>query len=385
MLTDAQKAIITATVPVLRENGVALTKHFYNRMLTHNPELRQIFSMTHQRTGHQAGALASAVLAYAQNIDNLAVLEQAVTHIAHKHVSVGIRAEHYPIVGHHLIESIREVLGEAATPDIIDAWSAAYAQLADVFINAEAQLYKDATLAPGGWSGWRSFVITEKRQETADVVSFILKPVDNGRVIDVVPGQYLSVRVYIKDENLVQPRQYTITEGAEDHLRITVKHIAAEGDKPEGMVSKTLHGAEVGTVVDIAAPMGEFTLPAGNDPLVLLSAGIGITPMVAMLKGVEEGREVLHMHTCRNPEDFVLRREVEGAIQGHAGRRLVEHYTETAGRPDEKTIASMVVPQADYVICGPDGYIVMAVRALKEAGVPANKIRFEHFSVGTPA
>ena len=102
MLTKKQIELVKATVPVLREHGVALTSHFYKRMLSHNPELRQVFNMGHQRAGFQQQALAGAVLAYAENIENLQPLLGAVAHIANKHVSVGIRAEHYPIVGKHL-------------------------------------------------------------------------------------------------------------------------------------------------------------------------------------------------------------------------------------------------------------------------------------------
>ncbi len=93
--------------------------------------------MGHQRAGFQQQALAGSVLAYAENIENLKPLLGAVAHIANKHVSVGIRAEHYPIVGKHLIASIKDVLGEAATPELIDAWTAAYTRLADILIGAE--------------------------------------------------------------------------------------------------------------------------------------------------------------------------------------------------------------------------------------------------------
>lgn len=382
MLTDAQKSVITATVPVLAEHGVALITHFYGRMLKYNPELQQVFNITHQRTGHQARALASAVLAYAQHIDNPAVLQKAVTHIAHKHVSVGIRAEHYPIVGHHLIESIREVLGEAASPSIIEAWTAAYEQLAQIMIAAEGTLYSEAACSQGGWSGWRSFVITEKCSETDDVVSLLLKPVDGGSVMAVKPGQYVSVRLFLREENMVQPRQYTVTQSGTNHLRITVKHVSAQGSKPEGMVSKALHASPVGTVVDVSAPAGELTLPEGRTPVVFISAGIGVTPIVAMLKTIEETREVVHLHVCRTSNDFVLRNEVEAAMEGRDCRTLHVCYTQGKGRPDVATYGTLVRPEADYVICGPDGFMKDVVHTLTGQGVPADKLHIERFSVG---
>lgn len=99
MLTARQIELVKATVPVLREHGVALTSHFYKRMLTGNPELKNLFNQVHQARGHQQKALAGAVLAYAEHIENPAVLLPAVKHIATKHCTIGIRAEHYPIVG----------------------------------------------------------------------------------------------------------------------------------------------------------------------------------------------------------------------------------------------------------------------------------------------
>ena len=141
MLTTRQIELVKATVPVLREHGVALTTHFYKRMLSHNPELRNVFNQVHQARGHQQKALAGAVLAYAENIENPAVLLPAVKFIASKHATIGIRAEHYPIVGKHLLASIKEVLGDAASDELIDAWAAAYGQLADLLIKVEGDIY----------------------------------------------------------------------------------------------------------------------------------------------------------------------------------------------------------------------------------------------------
>ncbi len=121
-MTNDQKALIRSTVPVLREHGVALTTYFYNRMLTHNPELKNVFNSANQHTGAQPTALAMAVLAYAEHIDNPEVLAQAISRIAHKHVSLDIRPEQYAIVGKHLLASIGEVLGEAASPELLEAW-----------------------------------------------------------------------------------------------------------------------------------------------------------------------------------------------------------------------------------------------------------------------
>ncbi|HAJ42250.1 MAG TPA: NO-inducible flavohemoprotein, partial [Alcanivorax sp.] len=174
MLTADQLAVIKATVPVLQEHGETLTRHFYQRMFEHNPEVRPYFNPAHQRSGSQQRALAGAICAYAQHVDNPAALTDAVELIAQKHVSLGIRPEHYPIVGENLLASIKEVLGDAATDDIIDAWAAAYGALADIFIGREADIYQEQEQR-FGWQGFKPFVVTRREPESDNITSFYLR------------------------------------------------------------------------------------------------------------------------------------------------------------------------------------------------------------------
>lgn len=385
MLTQEQIALVKATVPVLREHGVALTSHFYKRMLSHNPELMQVFNQGHQRAGAQQQALAGAVLAYAENIENLGVLLNAVKHIANKHVSVGIRAEHYPIVGKHLLASIREVLGEAATPELIDAWATAYGQLANVLIDAEKALYDKHANEEGGWSGWRFFKVEEKKPETDEVTSFTLVPVDHGKMPKVKAGQYVSVRVYVKKENLIQPRQYTVTDATKHSLRISVKKIVAEGNSPAGMVSNALHqDINQGDLVEVSFPTGEFNVPEGNNPLCLISAGIGITPMLAMLKEAiahNPQRQVTFVHICKEEKDYSLFDEVE-ALSKSGSVELVTCVTSKSGRPDEAFFTSLVKPNTEYLVCGPVDFMKDATQALERANVAKEHIFTEKFGTG---
>ena len=360
MLTKQQIELVKATVPVLREHGVALTSHFYKRMLSHNPELMQVFNMGHQRAGFQQQALAGAVLAYAENIENLPALLGAVAHIANKHVSVGIRAEHYPIVGKHLIASIKEVLGDAATPELIDAWTAAYMQLADVLIGAEKAIYDKNAVAEGGWTGWRFFKVAEKSKQTDNVTSFKLVPVDNGKMPEVKAGQYIS-------------------------LTIAVKKVEAVEKSPAGMVSNTLHNdINEGDVVEVSFPVGEFNLPEGNGELCLLSAGIGITPLFAMLKEAvqkDPTRKISFVHVCKNKEAIPFREELALVVkEGNASFEVFE--TSEHGRPSEDFFKSLVSQGADYCICGPVPFMKLAASELVKNGVAENKIHAEKFGTG---
>lgn len=385
MLTKQQIELVKATVPVLREHGVALTSHFYKRMLSHNPELMQVFNMGHQRAGFQQQALAGAVLAYAENIENLPALLGAVAHIANKHVSVGIRAEHYPIVGKHLIASIKEVLGDAATPELIDAWTAAYMQLADVLIGAEKAIYDKNAVAEGGWTGWRFFKVAEKSKQTDNVTSFKLVPVDNGKMPEVKAGQYISVRVFVKGQDLIQPRQYTVVKADATSLTIAVKKVEAVEKSPAGMVSNTLHNdINEGDVVEVSFPVGEFNLPEGNGELCLLSAGIGITPLFAMLKDAvqkDPTRKISFVHVCKNKEAIPFREELALVVkEGNASFEVFE--TSEHGRPSEDFFKSLVSQGADYCICGPVPFMKLAASELVKNGVAENKIHAEKFGTG---
>lgn len=385
MLTKQQIELVKATVPVLREHGVALTSHFYKRMLSHNPELMQVFNMGHQRAGFQQQALAGAVLAYAENIENLPALLGAVAHIANKHVSVGIRAEHYPIVGKHLIASIKEVLGDAATPELIDAWTAAYMQLADVLIGAEKAIYDKNAVAEGGWTGWRFFKVAEKSKQTDNVTSFKLVPVDNGKMPEVKAGQYISVRVFVKGQDLIQPRQYTVVKPDATSLTIAVKKVEAVEKSPAGMVSNTLHNdINEGDVVEVSFPVGEFNLPEGNGELCLLSAGIGITPLFAMLKEAvqkDPTRKISFVHVCKNKEAIPFREELALVVkEGNVSFEVFE--TSEHGRPSEDFFKSLVSQGADYCICGPVPFMKLAASELVKNGVAENKIHAEKFGTG---
>ena len=385
MLTKQQIELVKATVPVLREHGVALTSHFYKRMLSHNPELMQVFNMGHQRAGFQQQALAGAVLAYAENIENLPALLGAVAHIANKHVSVGIRAEHYPIVGKHLIASIKEVLGDAATPELIDAWTAAYMQLADVLIGAEKAIYDKNAVAEGGWTGWRFFKVAEKSKQTDNVTSFKLVPVDNGKMPEVKAGQYISVRVFVKGQDLIQPRQYTVVKADATSLTIAVKKVEAVEKSPAGMVSNTLHNdINEGDVVEVSFPVGEFNLPEGNGELCLLSAGIGITPLFAMLKEAvqkDPTRKSSFVHVCKNKEAIPFREELALVVkEGNVSFEVFE--TSEHGRPSEDFFKSLVSQGADYCICGPVPFMKLAASELVKNGVAENKIHAEKFGTG---
>lgn len=144
-MLDLQKELVKSTLPALREHGQTITQVFYDDLLTSNPELRAMFASGDQENGVQAKRLAGAILAYVGNIDRLDLLGPAVTTISRRHVATHVRPEHYPIVGKHLLAAIKTVLGSAATPEVIDAWAAAYGDLAEIMIAREKAMYSEGS------------------------------------------------------------------------------------------------------------------------------------------------------------------------------------------------------------------------------------------------
>ncbi|MCC3157359.1 NO-inducible flavohemoprotein [Hymenobacter sp. 15J16-1T3B] len=399
-MTPDQQALVSATVGVLKEHGVALTTHFYRRMFEHNPELKNVFNMGNQQNGKQQMALALAVLAYAEHIADPSVLLPAVTKIGHKHVSLDIRPEHYAIVGRHLLASIGEVLGAAATPELLDAWAAAYGELAALMSGLENGLYRDAVAQTGGWTGWRPFTVKRKVMESAEITSFYLYPTDGGAVADFQPGQYVSLRLFLPELNLFQPRQYSLSCAPNgEYYRISVKREAGAPQHPDGMISNRLHAfVQEGDVLELAAPAGDFALDTRKQtPVVLVSGGVGQTPLLSMLEhlvATGSPREIVWVHGSRNPEVHAFREPVAQLAERHAN--VQRHIFYDAPAPEQlgqghyqgivdlqKLDGGSQLPEAEYYLCGPVPFIRKQVQDLQALGVPRAAIHFEEFGPAT--
>ncbi|HLZ66167.1 MAG TPA: NO-inducible flavohemoprotein [Aliidongia sp.] len=399
MLTESQREIIRATVPVLRLHGEQITEHFYRDLFAAHPALWNVFNPANQRPGGQARSLAASILAYAANIDQLDRLGGMVERIAHKHGSLEVQPEHYPIVGQHLLGAIRAVLGDAATDAVIDAWAAAYGMLAEIMIGREAQLYAAGKAA--GWAGYKTCVVVRKEAESASMVSLYLSPADGTPLPGFRPGQYVAVKLRVPGQAADQIRQYSLsTAPGGRFLRITVRRergLAA--GTPDGLVSNYLHdGIREGDALAIHAPLGDFVLDEATDrPVVLLSAGSGITPMVSMLEHLAGGtRSVLFLHAAparaHHPFGAHVRRlaasrpgiDVAVFYEAVAADDVPGVHHDEAGRLTEAALAARLpAGDRDFYLCGPLGFMNAAGAILDRLGVPAER-RFSEAFVPDP-
>lgn len=386
MLSTEHRAIVTATVPILEQGGEALTTHFYQLLFRDFPEVKAYFNQAHQHDGGQPRALANSILMYAKNIDRLAALGDLVSVIVNKHVSLNILPEHYPMVGASLLKAIREVLGaETATDAVLEAWGAAYGQLADILIGAEHAAYDGQAHAPGGWNGLRRFVVAEKRAESDEITSFVLRPEDGGAVMDFEPGQYIGLRVLV--DGVEQRRQYSLSAAANGKTyQISVKR------EPGGKVSNYLHdGVNVGDVVELLPPSGAFTISDSDKPIVLISGGVGITPTMPMLKrALATGREVRFIHAARHGGVHAFRDHVDALAAQHPQLRRHYIYAETRdGHPvpdavgllDHEKLAGWLPESRDVeaYFLGPTSFMRVVKQLLRELGVPESQTYFEFF------
>jgi nitric oxide dioxygenase len=420
-LTPEQIDIVKSTAPVLKQHGKTITSVFYRNMLQAHPELNNIFSLTNQQTGAQPAALAHAVLAYATHIEDLGKLTDTVVHIANKHASLFVQPEHYAIVGKYLIAAFGEVLGsEVITPDIKEAWVIAYDQLARIFIQVEQSLYREKKQ----WQQWRNFTIVKKEAESDSVTSFYLEPTDGQSLPTFLPGQYVSVQVPLPQiEGLFQSRQFSLSQApSHTQYRVSVKreHTVA-GAAPEdiklgkipGVVSNLLHDRyNVGDEVQMSAPQGAFHLDerhAGADdvPIVLLSAGVGATPNMAilqvLLQHTRSRQPITWAHAVRNPRSACFAKYVRDAAMAHPrlqarvfvkqlgdsvdGDQEAREYDGCVGPLDlpalnEQRLLHLDEAGAQYYICGPRGWMLQVRDWLAGQGVSQDRLHLEIFQTG---
>ena len=279
MISDRSRPIVEATLPVVGEHIGEIAKRFYDHLFTNHPELLDgTFNRGNQIDGSQQQALAGSVAGFATALVTTPgrAPEKLLSRIAHKHASLGIRPDQYQVVHDNLMWAIVDVLGEAVTPEVAAAWDEVYWLMANTLINQERGLYSARGVRPE--TVWRQWQVEKKIRETDDVVTFVVKRIDDRLVKTSLPGQYVTVLMPMPD-GVRQPRQYSLTRADDgEHRQFSVKRVHGDG-KPAGEVSTLLHDAvAVGDVLTLSLPFGDVVLDDAGRPVVFISAGIGVSP-----------------------------------------------------------------------------------------------------------
>lgn len=391
-LTLRTIAIIKSTVPALEQHASTITAVMYRRLFE-DEHIRSLFNQSNQgERGAQVHALAAAILGYARNIDNLGALAPVVERITQKHIGYHILPEHYPSVAIALLGAIGEVLGKAATAELLAAWGEAFWFLAAILKGREVVIRDEIESKSGGWNGWRQFAVTEKIRESDVITSFVLRPLDGRPVVRHKPGQYLTFRFDAPDQTGLK-RNYSISCAPnDDRYRISVKREA----KGHGG-SRYLHDhVEVGTVLEVTPPAGDFFLDERPQrPVVLLSGGVGLTPMVSMVESIaaeHPGLETHYVHGTMSSATHAMDEHVRALAHQHGSISVATFYSEpddidelgkthdfngmiTLGWLKENT----PLTRSDIYLCGPKPFLRAFIGSLSLAGVSPDRIHYEFF------
>ena len=334
--------------------------------------------------------------------------------ISQKHASLYVKPEQYDIVGHYLFQAIAQVLGNAFTSDMNDAWALAYQQLAGLMIRREAKLFEEA----GDWNCWRKFRIIQKIRESSEITSFHLAPVDGKLLPSYLPGQYISIRTSVPDVHYLQARQYSLSDVPHpEFYRISVKkehglNIDDSGAKAQpGYISNVLHREKnIGDFVEVSHPAGEFFLAVGQQdspdlPVVLISAGVGLTPEVSMFNTLianHSKRKISWVHASRNSRVQAFGDHIKNTAHAHENVQI-HVFIKEPGQNDVKGVDYQFAgrmnldrldadqdlfihdPNAEYYICGPEGFMADMASYLEGQGVEGKRIKMEIFGTGRAA
>ena len=394
-LDNETVVVLKSSVDFLEKHGTTITSIFYKKLFSAHPELKNVFNLAHQSSGDQSQALAQAIYGFASHLDDLDQLAEQISRIGHKHTSLQVQVEHYPIVGKYLLEAIHEVVSDiidATTADTITvAWEKAYGVLANLLIDFEQKLYDQAEQQFAGWKGLRKFTLLKREDESAEITSFYIQPSDNKALPVYHAGQYISLYVKADDWEYQQIRQYSLSDAhRDDCYRISIKK--------DGLVSRYLHEHwQVGDSIQITPPAGDFYLQDRTQtPIVLLGAGVGVTPMISVLKSVLEKRQqqkIIFAHAVKNSEDHAFKQFIQQISQNHPDRlqktifyeapldndQLGDDY-DYQGLMDLNCIPSVVDQEsADYYLCGPKPFMTSIYKTLSAWGVKKQYIHYEVF------
>ncbi len=244
------------------------------------------------------------------------------------------------------------------------------------------------------WAGFRPLRVVDKHRESSNVTSLVLEPSDGRPLTAALPGQFVVLRLKPAPDTPALLRSYSLSgEPSGERWRVSVKR------EPDGAAGAYIEaGVQIGGLIDISAPRGSFTLRDGDGPVILLSAGIGATPVLAMLHALAAGaskREVWWVHGARNGSEHPFAAEVRALLKGLPGARSHICYSapgpadrrtvdfDAAGRVGVPVLEELGVPRsAEFYLCGPAGFMSGLVADLAGWGVAADRLHTENFGSG---
>ncbi len=282
-------------------------------------------------------------------------------------------------------------------PALSAGWRGSFETLLDK--DAKASAPGNPALAPAAspapaWAGFRPLKVADRRRESMNVTSLMLEPSDGRQLVAAMPGQFIVLRLKPSPEAPALLRSYSLSgEPSEQRWRLSIKR------EPNGAAGAYVEDRlKVGDVIEASAPRGAFTLAEGDGPVVLMSAGIGLTPVLAMLHALAAAgsrRDVWWIHGARNRAEHALAAETRALLkslpQGHSHIRYSAPGPEdrpvvdfdAAGRLSVRVLEELGAPrEADFYLCGPASFMSSLTADLVSWGVPSTRLHSENFGAG---
>lgn len=384
MLSEQSAVTVRATLPAVGAALGEITERFYAGMFAARPELlRDLFNRGNQAAGTQRQALAGSVAAFATHLlDHPDERPDAMlSRIAHKHASLGVTPDQYAIVHEHLFAAIAEVLGDAVTPEVAAAWDEVYWLMANALIAVEKRLYEER-----GGAAWRPWEVVERVAETADVVTFRVRPADGGPV----RGFLRASTSPCGSRSPTAPARYGSTAFPARPARTcgsSASSACTRTGRPTARCPATSTRVRVGDVLELSEAYGDLVLDADDDtPLVLASAGIGVTPIVAMLGHLADSGHrapVTVVHGDRSPADHALRTDHEAyaaKLPDATVRFWYERDAPAGAGTGYVDLADVpVAPGTRAYLCGPLPFMRTVREQLIAKGVAPADVHYEVF------
>ncbi|MGH3583811.1 MAG: globin domain-containing protein [Mycobacterium sp.] len=378
-LDPANAEIVTATLPLIGANIDAITTAFYRRLFENHPQLlRNLFNRGNQAQGAQQRALAASIATFATHLVDPALPHpvELLSRIGHKHASLGIVAEQYPVVHDNLFAAIVEVLGaDTVTAEVAAAWDQVFWIMAGALIDLERALYAGAGVRDG--DVYRRAQVLSRVDDPSGAVEVTVAPLAAG-TLSFAPGQYVSVGVTLPD-GARQLRQYSLINVSSSSGELTF------AVKPAGEVSTWIRdNLRVGDLLDVTVPFGDLPTPTPGAPLVLISAGVGITPMIGILEAVEPATRVVVLHADRSGQTHPLRDRQRELVAALPDATLDVWYEEGAQGSAGEHVGFLRLDEVDLpagaevYLCGADGFVRAVRDQLISRGV--QRVHCELFS-----
>ncbi|MFQ3791917.1 globin domain-containing protein [Staphylococcus nepalensis] len=373
MLTQEEVQIIRETVPLLKDKGQTITSTFYKRLFEQHPELKNVFNQTNQKRGLQSSALAMAVLAAAENIEDLSPIVPAIMPVVYKHCALQVKAEHYPIVGENLIWAIQQETGLNEDDPIIQTWIKAYGAIADAFINLEKDVYSKMA-----WDGFKPFTVTNITEETDMIKSFTVTS-DEIDLSQFIPGQYITVDISSEKLPYRAKRHYSIVDGDKDFLTFGVRRDVTE--EHEGEVSTVLHDeVNVGDTLLLSAPVGGFGLANKANKQLFLGSGVGVTPLVSMYQeAVDADLTATFLQSTSNAQNVAFEEKLEDITAKSSIAQFDKHFRDQDGFIDAEQLKQYLDDETEVYVCGGNSFLKAIITELQKLEVPMDNIHFETF------